>query len=226
MALAFNQAFLDGAIHLDGTKIVMGPNQFRPRVTRHLAKNATLAGRMAVTSPYREGWPDLANAMEFDILWTLDTSQASQQTDYGNLRDIEAQGGTHTLAYWQMEQAYYTAYAGQVLIYLPRKNAASASIAGFTTTTHPLTCTVNDVSRTVVYKATVATDDTVPDGEIWVPNDALMCKTSPALAKADIVKIRYYPLYDVILDSVEPDLMGGVGVGALNFKFAEVEQYA
>lgn len=182
---------------IDGTTFSSFPAQFEPTRTIKQAFFPTASGRSTVSSLYRRaGDPNQLDEFVFPV-----ELESLGSTDKTVLEKLRRDGLPHTLAIWKPEIWTYTASQGQQMFYLPRKNAAT--VLGRATSGsagYPLTFTVNDVSKTVAYQATVTSASAVPADTAWVENDGFDLKYGTALTVGDVVRITYYPLFRVMVD--------------------------
>lgn len=199
----------DDSVTINGTDLVL-PRVLEPQDILAQALTVT-AGRPRLDAwRYGDGLPNVADRFEFALEYDL-SERYAETCAY--LERLRTQGGVHLFADWKSRMYTYTARAGQQFFYLPRQDAFSLGYDGHDTAgVYDAVIKLNDVELDVVYQASVASGDVVPEGEVWI-GDATVVHPEAGFVVApfkigtpieiyDDVLVEFCALYRVVVTGV------------------------
>lgn len=201
----WGQPGLRRAITIDGRDLLWNPSSLTPGAQIMQFRYPTADGGGKLSHPYRgEGQPNQHRQYSFRLPW-----ESLEDDDTEQVEQIAADGEEHTLCIWKREYLFYSCAVGQQVLYLPRRRLNAPRVLSRSTDDFPFIFEVEDspgsntwTERTVVYQTDVAIDDAVPDGEVWVSDTTQTMKTAPAFTDPTKVRIQFYPLFPVFVESI------------------------
>lgn len=201
-------------VWIDGVQFLLPPTfEVHDTLKQSLSPSA---GRPRLdTWRYGDGLPNVPDLFEWVLTYDLSVQHADTIAQLGRLR---TKGGGHLFVDWKQREYTWTARSGQQFFYLPRQDAYSLAYSGKTGNEYKavayrkVAATGVESAMTVVYKATVASGDTVTAGELWISNatethpragfTVAAFKVGTTLAIRDEIRIAFFAAYPVAVIDV------------------------
>jgi hypothetical protein len=204
-----NESGLDVDITLDDVSYSL-PNLFDPAHTLRQSIQEDSSGMFRVDAAYdggnAGGLPDQPDRYEWALDYNLDDNYATTIAAFEELRTA---GGIHTFAYWKKKKYRYTARSAQQVFYLSRQDAYAKGYAGHNAAGDAAVITVNNGAPTTIDygPGEITSASVVASGHVAIstvpvqhPNSGKWCalfKFGDALNQFDLVRVEYYPLFNV-----------------------------
>lgn len=220
MTTTFKDWGVAGLLHeftFDGVDFEENPasSSFRTELKRTQWDSAD--GGRKIFAPYLDPYfPNLIRRAVFELRWDNVHDEMLER-----LREAETDGREHRFTPWVREKLIYIATDSQAIFKFPYMRLNAPQVYSRSTVDFPLSFEVNGVERVVAYKTSVADDDAVTSGEVWVSATQPKMKTNPALNFGDIVRVNYYPVHLILFDEMATEYPETVAESR-TFTFGEV----